>query len=254
MRPSRVEPVLVDHSDPERADSCQSSQVSTGDKHRIGLTKKFSGAIPVGSFLLFCVAGLFTWLLFPDLHKYLGCSRENLLGMRLHTLVTYSALHFSVGHLLRVTVSSLLSVWFIEDSLSKKNITVLILGSALLGAALFCVLVKPPGTLVGGAMVCWGLGGAVLGVGIFQWRHLGSAQRGYFIIVSLCTLGVVLMFTAMGYVQLLVAAASFAWVCFRCRRDRSKAHNHPLHQMAEPPVAPGGNQRNPAPEGQVPGP
>ena len=167
---------------------------------------------PVVAVLFVSLIGLLLSLRHPDLVNYLALSRENLLRMRFHTLITYTAWPFTVEHVIRVSISLLLSTYFIGDYLAQRFMWFLVLGSAVFGALLFCIVIRPPAMLVGSVMISWGLAGAVLGLGTRNWAQLGLVRRAYLLVVALLTLGLVGSFTSMTAIQMLVAAGAFVAV------------------------------------------
>lgn len=208
--------------------------MSTVDEQHVTLRPRYSGLIPVGSLLLACLIGLVVSQQVPDLGKHLACSRESVLSMRLHTLIAYAFWPLSAGHLLSIAVSLLLSVYFISDFVAQRSIWMVVLGSIALGAVLFSVLVHPPAMLVSAVMVSWGLGGVVLALGFTTWRHLGVLRRIYLILVWVFTVALMFSFSAVGYVQLLVAVAAFAYVCFLHRAAVLKTDAARPNQTLQP--------------------
>lgn len=202
--------------------------MSTADSKQISGPHRYSGLVAANVVLLLWAVGLFVSLQFPRSASYLGCSRDNLINLRVYTLVTYALYPFSLDHLVGLAVSLLLSVYFIGNLLTPQRIWLLITGSTVLGAVLFCGMVKPPALLVGGGMVTWGLVGAVLALGLTNWRHLGILRRVYLVLVTLFTISLIFSFSALTYAQLLVATGAFTTVLFWHRNDNSTRKHLPL--------------------------
>jgi hypothetical protein len=200
------------------------------DKQRASVGCRYHGALPVAAVLLFCSIGLFFSLQRPDLVNHLAFSRESLVSMRLHTLITYTVWPVSLEHLIRVAISLLLSTYFIGQYLTQRFIWFLTLGSAVFGALVFCLLIQPPAMLVGSVMITWGFAGTVVALGVRKWSQLGLIRRTYLFLIILFTLGLAVTFTSMAGVQLLVAAAAFVAVYLT-----DKAPNKTLQATAAPP-------------------
>ncbi len=77
-------------------------------------------------------------------------------------------------------------------------------------------------------MVTWGLVGAVLALGLTNWRHLGILRRVYLVLVTLFTISLIFSFSALTYAQLLVATGAFTTVLFWHRNDNSTRKHLPL--------------------------
>jgi hypothetical protein len=131
-----------------------------------------------------------------------------------------------------VTAFLLAAVYFIGDWLTQRRFWMLMAGSAVLGALLFCAMVDPPATLVGGGMVAWGLAGAVMAVGLPNWRNLGVIRRLYLVLNLLVTLPLLVSASALGHVQLLVSLAGFSAVCLWRRFDSGSEAQPPCQTHA----------------------
>lgn len=180
----------------------------------------------MGTVLLFSVIGVCASALFPSITSELGCSRQNLINWKVHTLLTYAFLHGGLIHLITVGFSLLLSVYFFGNMLLRKEIWTLIAGSVVLGALLFCIPNKQPGTLVGGAMIAWGFAGSVLALAIMKWKSFNFLRRAYSIVIGLFTVPLVFtfLFDAMSFVQLSVAGTAFVAIYIRHRKARTPSH------------------------------
>ena len=113
--------------------------------------QRYCGLVPVGTFLLLSLIGVFVSAFFPSVPLELGCNRHNLSEGRIYALLTYAFVHDGLIHLVSVSCLLLLSVYFFGQMLSRNEIGVLIVGSILLGAVSFCLFRKESAALIGGA-------------------------------------------------------------------------------------------------------
>jgi membrane associated rhomboid family serine protease len=186
--------------------------MSKSDKPHARLAERCCGAAPVASLLFLMMVGFVMSRLNPELVHDLACSRESLLSMRLYTLITYALWPTGIEHLFYVSISLILSVYFIGDLLTRQQIWLLTAGSAVLGGVLFSLTFSVQ--LVGGHNVAWGLVGTVMALGLREWRQLDALRRAYFLAMGLFTLFVLSSFSAIAVQQLLVAAVAAVGVYF----------------------------------------
>jgi hypothetical protein len=111
-------------------------------------------------------------------------------------------------HCLRVAASVVLSGYFIGSAMNPTETWLLVAFSALVGAVL--VIATTTGVFVGGALIAWGLAGAVLAIGLANWKQQRTLRRVYVVYVGLAFVFTMLAFDPLGYVQLGVCVISLA--------------------------------------------
>lgn len=158
-------------------------------------------------------AGLLLVAAIPDVVDVLGnVPGRSVSPLHWYSLLTYSVLHASVTHWLKVLVFTAASLAVLVPRLRIEALMALWAGSAIGGGVTFAVLASYSGPAIGGGMASCGFAGGVVGVWLRQRGTFRRLEQVYAVVLLFGMVGTALFgVTPQDRGMLLAALASAAF-------------------------------------------